>query len=81
MPKNNELSTKEFLADLRREVKGFDNNIDAAATHFDVKPSFLRNVLSCRELPGPRILSKMKLEPVKAIKYRYRPIKEEVQWK
>ena len=75
MPKNNdEISTKEFLADLRKEVKAFGNNIDDASAYFNVKPSFLRNVLSCRELPGPRILNKMKLEPVKRIRYRYRPI-------
>ena len=77
MPKNNDLSTKQFLSDLRKEVKAFDNRINDAADYFNVKPSFLRNVLSSRELPGPRILSKMNLEPVKNIKYRYRPIEGE----
>ena len=74
MDKDNSISTRQFLADLKKKVKGFDS-LNSAAEYYDVKPSFLRNVLNSRELPGPRILKRMQLKAAKQIKYRYERIK------
>lgn len=69
-----DISTLYFLDVLEKEIK-FKGGFDKARKHFDVSESFLRSVVNGTNLPGPKILKKLKLEPIKEIRYRYKPLK------
>jgi len=71
--KDKSISTKQFLKNFEKEVKRLGGS-KSAAKHFDVTRAFIDNVICARELPGTKILKKMKLRPVRAIKYRYEKI-------
>ena len=67
------ISTKQFHAEFKREVRDL-GGVAEAAVFYGVSRPFIRNVLLCRELPGKKILELMGLEPVKTINYRYKRI-------
>ena len=69
MTDKKDMTTKQFLKRFDEVVseKGFVG----AAEYFDVKQDFVRKVHKGQALPGPKILKKMKLKPVKTINYRY----------
>lgn len=69
------ISTKQFLAEFKREVKK-QGGVFEAAVYFDVSRPFIRNVMIGQELPGPKILELMNLEHIKTINYRYKRIGE-----
>ena len=65
-----EISTKVFLAELKREVKALGGPTKAAK-HWGVWPQNVSSALSGASLPVKAILKGMKLKPLKEIKYRY----------
>lgn len=69
------ISTKEFLKEFKDLVEDKGGEVEAAK-YFGVSRSFVNNVSSGSCLPGGRILSKMKLRPVKEIKYRYERVEK-----
>ena len=68
-----DISTKQFLSRFKERINERGGEVEAAQ-YFGVSRTFVRNVLTCRELPGPKILKKMNLSPIKKIKYRYEEI-------
>ena len=66
-----EISTNKFLSELNRKVNKYESR-ERAAKYFGVSASFLRAVLKGSELPGKKILDKMKLSAVKHVNYRYK---------
>jgi len=69
-----EISTKVFLAELKREVKALGGP-KKAAEHWGVLPQNVSNAITGANLPRPAILKAMGLMPVKQIKYRYTRVK------
>ena len=69
-----DISTKQFLAELNTRIKNL-GGYEKAAKYFGVSESFLRSVDNAAQLPGKKILAKMKLKPVKTINYRYEKVK------
>jgi hypothetical protein len=70
------ISTKQFLREFNIRLKSFDS-IAEAASHWNVSPTFVHNVVAGKELPGKKILADMNLRADKTINYRYIPIEEE----
>lgn len=68
------ISKKQFDVKLRKKVKELGGT-DKAAEFFGISPSFMRNILACRDVPSAKFCAKMKLEPVRDIKYRYKEVK------
>jgi len=68
------ISKIQFDAKLRKKVKELGGT-DNAAEFFEISPSFMRNILACRDVPSAKFCLKMKLEPVREIKYRYKEVK------
>lgn len=73
-PKPDSISTKQFLEEFNDIVE--EKGIDGAAKYFGVTTQWIRSVRAGNELPGPIILKKMRLIPVKNINYRYERVKE-----
>ena len=69
-----DISTIEFLAKLNNRIK-VKGGYEKAAKYFGVSESFLRSVANAAQLPGYKILDKMKLKPLKTINYRYEKVK------
>ena len=69
------ISKKQFDARLRKKVKEL-GGADKAAAFFEISPSFMRNILACRDVPSVKFCAKMDLVPKRDIKYRYLEIKE-----
>ena len=68
------ISTKKMLSELRAEVRGLGGPA-AAGREWGISPQAVSNAINCTKLPGKTILAKMGLEPVKEIKYNYKRIK------
>ena len=68
---NDTISSKKMLSELRGTVKGLGGPA-AAAREWGISPQSVSNAINCTKLPGPQILAKLDLEPVKEIKYRYK---------
>ena len=74
---SNEISTKQFLSEFSKEIDKLGGPSNAAE-HFEVSESFVRGVKNATFLPGRKILEKMKLKPVKQVKYRYQRLNPKV---
>ena len=68
------ISKIQFDAKLRKKVKELGGT-DKAAEFFNISPSFMRNILACRDVPSLSFCLKMGLKPVRTIKYRYDEVK------
>lgn len=69
------ISKKQFDARLKKKVKELGGS-NGAAKFFEISPSFMRNILACRDVPSAAFCKKMGLKPVREIKYRYENIKQ-----
>ncbi len=68
------ISKKEFDARLRKKIKQLGGT-DKAAEFFEISPSFMRNIIACRDVPSKKFCAKMGLIPERHIKYRYLEVK------
>ena len=69
------ISKKQFDALFKRRVKELGSP-ELAARAFGVSASFIRNILSGREIPSKNICANFGLKPVKKVKYRYEYMNE-----
>ncbi len=72
--KSETISTKEMMAELNRLAKA-EGGQRALADKWGITYQSISNCLTGYKLPSPRILKKLKLIPVKEIKYRYKRTK------
>jgi len=72
--KDEVISTKKMLSELRAEVRAIGGPA-AAGRKWGISAQAVSNAINCSKLPGPTILAKLGLEPVKEIKYNYKRVK------
>ena len=74
--KDQSISKKQFDSLFKRYVKNV-GGVDDAAAIFGVSPTFVRSIMNDVDVPTKPICKKLGLKPVRDIKYRYEPLKEQ----